>query len=127
MKFFNQNLGRSIARSANRINRIFGSPYRWSIIDTDNYYFNVYRYVYQNPVRAQLIDRIEKYSYSTLFDPKYYKYLSTDDIPLENHCNLQMLNDYVPNQHCESIQKGLRQANFAPSKIRGSWKRSTPF
>ncbi len=127
MKFFNQNLGRRIARSAGRINRIFGSPYRWSIINTNHYYFNVYRYIYQNPVRAHLSDKVESYPYSTLFNQNYVKYLSIDDIPLDNYRDLQMLNDIATSRYDESIRKGLRRANFAPSKVRGSWKKTIPF
>jgi len=66
MRFFNQSLGKAIARRANRINRIFGAPYKWNLIQRDSYYLNVLRYIYQNPVRAKLVERCEDYCYSDL-------------------------------------------------------------
>src|SRR5690606_29535334 len=44
MRFFNQNLGRKIAKQSGRINRIFGSPYKWTVITNQAYFNNVIRY-----------------------------------------------------------------------------------
>ena len=70
MQFFNQNLGKKISRQADRINRIFGAPYKWNLITTEYYYNNVIRYIYQNPIRAELVDRCEKYPFSDLHTKK---------------------------------------------------------
>src|SRR5690606_30269968 len=32
MRFFNQSLGKAISRQADRINRIFGASYKWTLI-----------------------------------------------------------------------------------------------
>lgn len=66
MQFFNKRLGQRISRHASRINRIFGAPYKWSLIQNDHYYSNVIRYIYQNPLRAGLCVRCEDYPYSDL-------------------------------------------------------------
>ena len=55
MQYFNKNLGKKISRHGGRINRIFGAPYKWSIIMSQSYYLNVLRYIYQNPMRAKLV------------------------------------------------------------------------
>lgn len=70
MRFFNQNLGRKIAKQSGRINRIFGAPYKWTVITSEAYFINVIRYVYQNPLRANLCQRCEDYPYSDLFRRK---------------------------------------------------------
>ncbi len=67
MQFFNQNLGKSISRHAGRINRIFGAPYKWSLIKSHRYYMNVLRYIYQNPLAANLVSKCEDYPYSNIF------------------------------------------------------------
>lgn len=64
MQFFNGNLGKSIARHAGRINRIFGASYKWNLIISQPYYMNVLRYIYQNPLRADLVKHCEDYPYS---------------------------------------------------------------
>ena len=66
MQFFNRNLGKKISRQAGRINRIFGAPYKWSLIKNENYYFNVVRYIYENPLRAGLVDSCLDYPYSDI-------------------------------------------------------------
>lgn len=49
-----------------RSNHQFGGRYSWKLIDDMNYYKNALKYVYRNPVRAGLVDRVERYQYSTL-------------------------------------------------------------
>ncbi|MFT6069351.1 MAG: putative transposase [Bacteriovoracaceae bacterium] len=66
MHFFNKNLGKRISRHANRINRIFGAPYKWNLISNDSYYFNVIKYIYQNPLRARMVKSCLDYPYSDL-------------------------------------------------------------
>lgn len=70
MRFFNQNLGRKIAKQSGRINRIFGAPYKWTVITNEAYFNNVLRYVYQNPLRANLCKHCEEYPYSDLLKQK---------------------------------------------------------
>jgi len=71
MRYFNKNLAQNIARHAKRINRIFGGPYKWSLITKEAYYLNVIRYIYQNPLRANIVDFCEQYPYSDLKEQKF--------------------------------------------------------
>jgi putative transposase len=57
-KFSNAVTGRS--------GRIFGAPYHWSIITSTRYYGHVLKYVYRNPVKAELCKNVEDYPFSTL-------------------------------------------------------------
>lgn len=54
-----------IQQRTGRINRIFGSRYKWSVIDNDHYYHQVYKYVALNPVKANLIKTVQAYRFST--------------------------------------------------------------
>ena len=53
-------------RYSGRINQTWGGPYHKTLVNTYHYYMNVYKYIYRNPVRARLCDRVEEYPYSTL-------------------------------------------------------------
>ncbi len=63
---FNKRLSLKIRNQSGRINRIFGGRYKWCLIQSQNYFFNCYRYVYQNPIRAGIVERCEDYPFSTL-------------------------------------------------------------
>ncbi|OIQ19240.1 MAG: hypothetical protein BM556_08115 [Bacteriovorax sp. MedPE-SWde] len=63
----NSNISRSIRKETGRINRIFGDRYKWSLINSNSYYQNVLKYIYQNPLEVNLADKCENYPYSTLF------------------------------------------------------------
>lgn len=66
MQFFNKALAEFIAKGAGRVNRIFGGPYKWTLITSEAYFQNVIRYVYQNPLRANMCQRCEDYPFSDL-------------------------------------------------------------
>jgi len=66
MNYFNREVSREINRRTNRSNHVFGGPYKESLIEDSNYYFNAFRYVYQNPIRAGLSFTVESYPYSTI-------------------------------------------------------------
>lgn len=110
MKYFNGKLSRLINRSAGRINHVFGAPYRWSLIENRIYYLNAIKYLYQNPVRAKICDRVENYPYSTFhkenleFDIK--SYLTSLD--------KEWLNEPISSSSKELIQKNLKKKYFRP-------------
>ena len=67
MSVLNSTISREIRSYTGRINRIFGDRYRWKLINCDQYYQNVIRYVFQNPIKAKITKRCEDYLYSTLY------------------------------------------------------------
>jgi REP element-mobilizing transposase RayT len=72
MHFFNKRLSDKISSSAKRINRIFGSGYRWNLIQNQGYYYTVLRYIYQNPMRAQLVSSIKEYPFTDYYKQKHH-------------------------------------------------------
>jgi putative transposase len=97
MQYFNRSLGRSIARHAGRINRIFGASYKWNLIISESYYRNLLRYIYQNPLCAGLVTRCEEYPYS--------------DLTEKNICPdlLKWFNQAMSESECKHTKRRLRE------------------
>lgn len=70
---------REINRLSGNLNQNFGSRYFRSLLSSDFYFLNAYKYLYRNSVRAGLSKRVEDYEYSTL---KSLLGLATGTIPL---------------------------------------------
>lgn len=98
------------------INHVWGGRYKWSLIEAQSHYFQVYRYIYQNPLRAGLCERVEDYPYSTL-----------NPTPLPIHTfiplsfggqegELLWLNERFDKDDQELIRLGLRKSQFDVSK-----------
>ncbi len=66
MCLFMANITKTINHRAGRSGHVFGGPYFWSIITSTRYYGHALKYIYRNPVRAQLCERVEEYRYSTI-------------------------------------------------------------
>lgn len=115
-----QSLQKAVSRKINRIakreNHVFGGPYRGSLIDSEEYYANVLRYVAQNPIRAKIVDTVSSYRFSSF---------ATDDIPVcsprsgiaamvpsENLTD--WLNDVPVASQSLMIRKGLLKTLFKP-------------
>jgi putative transposase len=65
MYFFMKKISTSIRKSTGRINRVFGNRYKGCLILDESHLFNVYKYIYRNPVKAGLCQNIEQYKYSS--------------------------------------------------------------
>lgn len=63
---FNKRFAIKIQKKSGTINQIFGGRYKWCLIESQRYFSNCNRYVYQNPVRANLVEKCEDYAFSTL-------------------------------------------------------------
>jgi putative transposase len=55
-----------ISRRASSRNHLWDGRYKWSLISSPMYYYQVYRYIFQNPIRANLVSKVEDYPFSTL-------------------------------------------------------------
>ena len=116
MQYFNRNMSLRINQSTGKINHVFGGPYKWSIINNNKYYLNALKYLYQNPVRAQIVSRVESYPYSTLnecqlgFKLKCY----------EDHLCLDWLNQHYLIEDQIRIKNGLRRTHFKPTAEKSS-------
>lgn len=110
MHFLNLKLSQRIAISSARINRIFGSRYKWSLIKYNRYYSNVYRYIYQNPMRAQLSKRIQDYPYSS-FNPSCSKFGLRDS--RLNKELIDYINDPISLEESLEIKRGLLKTEYS--------------
>ncbi|HXH74010.1 MAG TPA: transposase [Bacteriovoracaceae bacterium] len=102
-----------ISKRAQTMNHLWGGRYRWSLITSQTHYFQVYRYIFQNPVRAGIVSRVEDYQFSTL----------RAEVPFPLHSSVPMtfgggegeiiwLNEKFDSEDLELIQKGLRKGQF---------------
>ena len=66
MESFNRKLSWEMKKVVRDHNHKFANRYKWTIIKSRAYLYNVYRYVYQNPVRAGLCRMCLDYPYSSL-------------------------------------------------------------
>lgn len=112
---FNKRLALKIQYEAGSINQIFGGRYKWCLIQSQNYLSNCYRYVYQNPVRAGLVNRCEDYSFSTL---KTLMGRATFSIPIhdkfgfKDDFNLGWLNENIGDHELTKLKKNLSKSRF---------------
>ena len=98
------------------INHLWGGRYKWSLIDSQNHYFQVYRYILQNPLRAGICKRVEAYPFSSLHETK---------LPLHSFVpmsfggaegELLWLNELYDSEKEKLIKLGLRKSQFDVSK-----------
>ncbi len=111
-----RNTTKQIHLRAGQQNHLWGGKYKWSIIESQTHYFQVYRYIYQNPLRAGLCRRVEDYPYSTL-----------KDVPIPLHTfvpmsfagregELHWLNEKYDSEDEALIKLGLRKQQFDVSQ-----------
>lgn len=115
MHFFNMKLSRRIAVRTARINRIFGARYKWSLITSDKYLSNVYKYIYQNPLRAGVVKRVELYPYSS-WSARCANYGLRDS--RINASVLDYINDFFTDEESLSIRRGLLKTKYSPVRKR---------
>jgi putative transposase len=65
MKLFIGSVTRTINSKYQRWGRVFGGRYHWSLIRDPLYYAHAVKYVYRNPVKANLAEVVEGYPFST--------------------------------------------------------------
>ncbi len=115
----NKRVSKEVRKKSDRINLIFGGRYKWCIINSERYFFNCYRYVYQNPLRAGLVSQGEAYPYSTL----RYK-IEGRDFGLELHPDFQnvspqelsWINAPISEEEASAVRKGLRKKTLTTLK-----------
>ncbi len=66
MNYFMRETSRAIGRQSGRINQVYGGPYYWSLMRSPNYFLHAYKYVYRNPIEANISTKAELYKFSTL-------------------------------------------------------------
>ena len=79
MLYFMRESAREINLLFGKRSRVYGGRYKWSLIDNDRYYYLIMKYIYMNPLKANMCAQVESYPYSTL---RMKVGLSKLDVPL---------------------------------------------
>jgi putative transposase len=123
MNHFQKSVSRTVNLFSGRSGHLFGGPYYWSLINNTRYFSHAFKYVYRNPARAKICDRVEEYPYSTL-----HGLLGFNRLPFPIHYTrvgmelafpnpeepklLDWLNTPFPKEAETLIKKGLRRSLF---------------
>lgn len=122
MRILQSKTSRKINSASGRINHVYGSRYRASLIDKEYYYAAALKYVLRNPIAAQACKNINDWKYSTLGAALNEK---SDAIPLSSHAQFsrlvgdmpykdrfQWLNQsFTENTH-ENIRRTIQKSTF---------------
>lgn len=116
MQYFNRRLSQKINILSKFKNHKFSNGYKWSIINSKDYIFSVYRYVYQNPVKANLCALCFDYPYTSLrFSPSQIKKLKLR--PHLNYFEYRTWFEYSQSLEVnQTIEKGLTKPLFKLAK-----------
>jgi putative transposase len=114
MKYFHREVARRANRLAGRTNHFWGGRYKWSLIGTEYYYWNVTKYVFRNPVKSGICKSVNDYQFSSLNQPSF-PWQMTDFFNEPNRLielNDEWLNEPFFNEEEEAIKKALRRREF---------------
>lgn len=126
MCYFQREVTKEINKYTGQINHVFGGRYKWSLVTAERYFFHLYRYIYQNPVRSKLCEMVQQYKYTTVHQklgcnlaihtiPHFFEH---ETIPEKREDYLIYLNEVVPNEHSEVIKRGLKNKTFKIPKTK---------
>lgn len=117
MHYFLRMTSIDINRRSQSMNHLWGGRYRWTLIDSQRYYFQVYRYIYQNPLRAKIVSRVEDYPFSTLKLGIPFPLHTSIPLSFAGHeGELAWLNEAYEKEDQELIRSGLRRVQFDLNK-----------
>ncbi|MEE3080484.1 MAG: transposase [Bdellovibrionota bacterium] len=116
MFWFNKTFSDSLRKESGQVNRMFGSSYKWTLIYEYRYLRNVTKYIYQNPLRANIVDKCEDYPYSTLHYLHHHKNLGFKIESLINYDD-QFSVPMTLNEINE-VRSGLRKTIYKPNSKR---------
>lgn len=122
---FNKRLALRVQNRTGQINRVFGNRYKWCLIQSQQYLINCYKYVYQNPVRAKLVENCEDYPYSTLralIKNVKFSVPIHDKYGFKDEYGLCWLNKKIDEDEEVALRKSLGRAVFVDLKDRNKRK-----
>lgn len=123
---FNKRLALKVQSKTGQINRIFGNRYKWCLIQNQQYFINCYKYVYQNPVRAQLVKACEDYPYSTLrtlIKNVKFSVPVHDKYGFKDEYGLRWLNQKIDSEEELALRKSLSRSVLVELKNRNTRKK----
>lgn len=116
MQRFLRQTSYTINKRSRKINHLWGGHYKWSLIENQAYYYQVYRYIYQNPLRAGICERVENYPYSTLANQVFPLHSNIPMLFGGHTGELIWLNERYEKDDQEIIQQGLKRSQFSVSQ-----------
>lgn len=120
-----------LINTANALSKkpLWEGRYKWTLIDSQTHYYQVYRYIFQNPIRAGLVEKVQDYPYSTI----------TTNPPFPLHSFVPMsfggaegeliwLNERYNTEEASLIKIGLKKYQFSVNrrKLKAFNKLSVP-
>jgi putative transposase len=129
MRYFMSNTSKAINRVAGKINQNHGTRYFKCLIKSPLNYEHSYKYVYRNPVKAYLSDRVEEYEFSSLqmyLGQQTLKFPFEADETLMNdiESTLEWLNKAPEPEHLSEVKRALRGGEFILPTTRTSRRKS---
>jgi putative transposase len=119
MYFFNKNFSDKLRLQSKKENRMFGSSYKWSLITHVKHFENVFRYIYQNPLRAGLVRNCENYPYSTFFYTSRGLKIPFKFYPLSHfESKNDLMNEPFTMEKQQAIKKGLLKTKYKEVYLR---------
>jgi putative transposase len=110
---------KEINRLSGRVNQNFGGRHYKCELSSYHYYMNCHKYVYQNPMRAQLSKKAELWPYSSLNGilglRKIFIPLEEDTIlfsPKFNETELQWINNPIKKEDLQDFRSALKKKTF---------------
>ena len=125
MRYFQTEATREIQRRADRINHVFGTRYKWSVLENPMAFSYAYKYVLRNPVRAGICDGVDGYPYGSwaLLEKSHWCLPHTERrdllwswIPKPFDERLAWLNRRTPKEAEAMVQQALRRFRFEFSR-----------
>lgn len=108
-----KSVSRRINKVAERSNHVFGGPYKAALIKHGKDFSDVLKYIYRNPVKAGMVDLVEKHPYSTISNSRMIITPPSPEIMKEIPCDiLTWLNSPSDQEKEEKIKKALRRTEF---------------
>ena len=121
IQYFQSELSRRLSMRNEMQALRFATRYKWSVVADPLYFQKVYRYVYQNPLRAGLVNEVEAYPWSTLSGrlgntlhqiPVYEFEPFKEFLPKCFEEEVPWLNEIISDNQLAAIQKGLKKSIF---------------
>lgn len=116
MMHFNWRISYLISLRTSVINHKFSNRYKWSIVSKQSYLLNVYRYIYQNPIRAGICENCKDYPYSSLHFSSYEAKILNYKAHLDYAQSKTAIERKFEEEFINCIRNSLKRSHFKPSQ-----------
>ena len=114
---FNKMFSLLLRKKTRLINRMFGGRYKWSLVKDDISYWYVLRYIFQNPVAANICQNVFDYPYSSIRHSEMISKLKFKPfVDILNKKNLSSIKNIFNQEQREIIQRALYRSEFKINK-----------